>query len=587
MKKFIQVILISLVFSSIVFSQNSNVSLGKLKPFWRNHPVLGPFLQDGLWIQEVPDYMLNTDFAYKKRPFAKEVLFADHLSVVRLLGGTDSYPDLVIAKKTEVNSDGTMKKSKFSAEDTASIRKLSEYDYAFRKKDGTLGFRPELIVNRLKSYTDNGYTSFTIVLDNVPWCLIKTPLIGSFGQTGPPDNQEEWYQTVRELCITLKTILGEENANKLRFRIGTEMNGKERFNGTEDQFITHFDYAAAAIADVLPGARLGLFNISAVSIKGIQHSHNVNAFHLLKHATTEPNRKTGKSYGALPFVAASRYFCEKVNLNDICGGLVSAWDYVHDSIPGYTEFSREIHEWGAIGDWAAKPPTSNPDAFGNAMNLQVLLDFNEKGIDRLFHWNLLESVKSTKQDEILIPNSQAWGYSVLNYMSGGEAYKLTPQPTIATDKTTHSALLSVFDKKAYLLVNAYNTSRTSHNKNMVTLKIEKKSLPFKVKILKSASMNNANCVGLAVRLDIEQAGILNPIMNERPEGVFNLKDMTNNLGQAKTLVIQNWDKYKSIWKKSLTLETFKGKITEDANFYTITLEMAAPESTVIVLTEKK
>jgi hypothetical protein len=569
---------------AIIGAQSTPVSLGELKPFWRNHPVLGPFLQDGIWLDEVPGCFFENDFAYKKRPFPREVLFADRLTVVRILGGTDSYPGLILSKNSGVNNDGTMKKSEMSASDTASINQLSKYDFVYRQKDGSLAFRKELIKNRLKPYTDNGYTDLTIVLDNVPWCLTKTPIVGSFGQVAPPDNPQEWYATIKELCITLKEILGDEKANKLRFRIGTEMNGRERFAGTEDQFITHYDYAAAAIADVLPNAPLGIYNTSSASVNNVKRTHNINTFHLFDHAANGINRQSGKPNKAIPYAAISRYYSEKNNLNQIVSGAKDYWDYIRDSIPGYKKISREIQEYGAIGDWSSKPRTDNPDAFGNAMNISMLINLYASGVSQIYLWNMLDKVNIPKQKAILIPNSQLWGYSVLEYMTGGKAYQIIPITNITNvDKTTHTALLSVFNNKAYLLVTAFNPDRTKHDVYKVSIKIPKNIIPFAIEKSSRTSLTNSNSISYNLRTAIENADILSPLLAEKPEYTTNFRNMTSNMQKATDLLWQNWEEYTSMWQNSLTLKTVKGIVTQDATSYTLNFEMTTPESTIIVL----
>ena len=565
-------------------AQSSPVSLGELKPFWRNHPVLGPFLQEEIWLDEVPDYFFGNDFAYKKRPFPKEVLFADKLTVVRILGGTDSYPKLIVSKNSGVNDDGTMKKSKMSANDTVSINQLSKYDFVYRKTDGTLAFRKGLIKERLKPYTDNGYTDLTIVLDNVPWCLTKTPIIGSFGQVAPPDSPQEWYTTVKELCITLKEILGEDKANKLRFRIGTEMNGPERFAANEELFITHYDYAAAAIADVLPNAPLGLYNTSSVSIKNVKRTHNINSFHLFDHAANGINRQSGKLNKAIPYAAISRYYSEKDNLSRIVSGAKEYWDYIRDSIPGYKNFSREIQEYGPSGDWSGKPKTDNPDAFGNAMNISMLINLYASGVSQIYLWNMLDKVNIPKQKAIQIPNSQLWGYSVLEYMAGGKGYQITPSSNqLNADKTTHTALLSVFNNKAYLLVSAFNPVRTKHDLHKVSFQIPKNIIPFAIKKCRRSSLTNSNSISYNLRADMESNGLLNPLLIEKPEYTTSFKNLGSNQQKAIELLIQNWEKYVAMWKNSLTLNTANGVVSENEVSFTLDFEMTTPESTVILL----
>lgn len=583
MKKIISYCIFVLILTG-AHAQTSVIPLGELKPFWRYHPVLGPYLQDGLWLNEVPDYFLDNDFGYKKRPYPKEVLFADQLSVVRILGGTDVYPGLVLPRKTGVNEDGTMKKSSMSANDTAAINLLSKYDFVYRRKDGSLAFRKELIRNRLKPYIDNGYTDFTIVLDNVPWCLTQTPVLGGFGQVAPPDNPKEWYSTVKELCITLKELLGEEKANGLRFRIGTEMNGRERFAGTEDQFITHYDYAAAAIAEVLPGAPLGLYNVASVSVSNVKKMHNINTYNLFNHAANGINRQSGKSNKAIPYAAISRYYFEKNDLSKIVSGATEYWNYLRDSIQGYKQFTREIHEYGAIADWSVQPRTDNPDAFGNAMNLNVLINLYASGVTQIFHWNMLDQVKIPKQQTIQIPSSQLWAYSVLEYMKGGKAYKIevsTFEQNVG--KTIYTALLSVFTDKAYILISSFNPDRTNHNSQKVNIVLPKNIFPFSVKQCSKTSLTNSNCINYNLRADIEKAGILNPLLNEKPEYITNFKNLTSDIGKAGILLSNNWGKYKAMWKNSLTLQKVGDLVSKMGDTYNITIELSTPESTILVL----
>jgi len=61
------------------------VPLGTLKPFWRYSAALGPFHEKGQQLVVVPDFMLRGDFPYRKRPFAQEAMFADHLTVPEVL----------------------------------------------------------------------------------------------------------------------------------------------------------------------------------------------------------------------------------------------------------------------------------------------------------------------------------------------------------------------------------------------------------------------------------------------------------------------------------------------------------------------
>ena len=565
------------LFTNFVDAQTSPKSLGQLLPFWRSQPVLGPYLQDGLNTIEVPNYMLQTDFPYQKRSFAKEVPFADNLSVVRLLGGYSKYPGIT----------GTLTDLTTPAGITL-LNQLRAYDFVYRKADNTLGFRPELIQNRLKPYLDLGYEDLTLVLDNIPWDLTTNTnaSINSYGNRGVPNVPQEWYDTVKELCTTLKSLLGPEKANKLRFRIGTEMNSLERFNGTEAQFITHYDHAAAAIESVLPGATLSLFNISGATFNNINGvAHNVGAFRVLNHIANENNQKTGVKLTNIPnFVSFSSYFYEGNNLTTVVNEPDKIWDYVNDPIRGYqNKFSREIHEFGGLGDWNAPIPTENDGAFGGAMTLQVFMKYMEVGVDRIYHWNSFKTIPNGAL-KYQIPSSQAWIYSVLEYLSGGAVYKITPDMPSTTRVATVTSMLSVKNGKSYLLVNSFDPNKTNTVVSEVVLRIPKSYLPsISLAETKITSLTNTNCVLNEIRRDVEKANNLNPDLVLKPDYIpSDFQKLCVDYIAFKAMVLSNATKYENLWKESLTLKPVGGNITEEGTNFVIKLNMAASQNSVIV-----
>jgi hypothetical protein len=48
---------------------------------------------------------------------------------------------------------------------------IHERDLAWRDEQGRIQYRMDLLEPRLRPYLDSGIRSFTIVLDNVPWCF--------------------------------------------------------------------------------------------------------------------------------------------------------------------------------------------------------------------------------------------------------------------------------------------------------------------------------------------------------------------------------------------------------------------------------
>ncbi|MEI6176100.1 MAG: hypothetical protein WCS43_04340, partial [Verrucomicrobiota bacterium] len=51
--------------------------LGEMNGFYRYTAVLGPLLEKGHRLCTIPDWMLETDFPYQKRPSPLEIPFAD------------------------------------------------------------------------------------------------------------------------------------------------------------------------------------------------------------------------------------------------------------------------------------------------------------------------------------------------------------------------------------------------------------------------------------------------------------------------------------------------------------------------------
>ena len=281
-----------------------------------------------------------------------------------------------------------------------------------------------------------------------------------------------------------------------------------------------------------------------------------------------------------PFVSCSRYYYEKADLDRIVYGINEVWDHIEENIPGYEEMTREIHEFGALADWSAVPRTQNPDAFGNAMNLQVVINLKENGLDKLFHWNMLESVRHG--DKVMeVPSCHLWGFSVLDYMAGGEAYTIVPESD-GKNEITHTVLLSVFENKAYLMVNAFSTDRNCHDETQVSIKVPRDLVPFKIRKLTSASKNIANSIYVQIRKDFEEAGILNPLL-EGKGYTATVANMSNDAKKRNQVVAEQWDKYLAQWKDSLTLRTFEGSMRPEDDHHLISLIMKTPESTVIVL----
>ena len=553
MKKKIFILLIFAVYLTAAQGQVPK-ALGTLDPFWRNNPVLGPYLEGGLWLYQVPNFLTQSDFPYVKRPYDKEVFFADGLTMVRILGGTDFKP-------------GTSVKQPYP-----------ELDFAY-KENGVLKFRPHLIRQRIKPYLTSGYEDLTIVLDNVPWGLVNTPIFGDFGQTAPPDSPEEWYETVKQLCITLRDTLGITKADALRFRLGTENQGYVRFASTTDRFKTHYDYASTAIKEILPNAKVGIYNVAGFSITGITTGDNVKSADVLAHLSTQNNRKTNTPNTPSSFVPVSQYFFEgDYSINNSNG----AWNYITNNITGYNgTFTKEVHEFGALGHWNAAVPTNNPGAFGAALTLNELINLRAIGVKKLYHWNLVDALPSTSVP--VVPISEFWFYSVLDYMKGGASYQIFPEVSSPALAHKYTAMLSVKANKAYLLISGFNASRTNHTEEVVTFKLPKSYFAFTPNVLKYASQTTQNSILDAIYRDLASSSQLKTaVVNAGSEYVTSIRSMAD-ISTAVTMIQNNWTTYTQLWKNSLTLQENCGALNATGSYYTVKLKMTAPQCMVIVL----
>jgi hypothetical protein len=533
------------------------VALGPLERFWRYSAVLGPLLEQGYALEVVPAYLTEGDFPYPKRPYSKEVLFADHLSVVRLLGG---YND--------------------RSQDGPGDPAVRERDLAWRDQDGKIRYRMELLRPRLQPWLDAGYTDLTLVLDNVPWCFPAQPGIrASYGQGVAPRDEAEWGEFVRALCREVSAILGPEAANRLRFRVGTENNGKERFDGTQEQYLRHYEASARAVQTVLPGAKVGPFNIAGISLAGVAR-HNVNGYALAEFAATR----------ALPYdwVSYTRYFRPGEDPAWHAQTCREVWAEFERRVPSLKGVSREIHEFG-VAPWGevAKGvfPSAEPGANGGALTSQMMWHLRAAGINRLWHWLLGERIRDRGDDTPLLTGGPAWVLSVLEHMAGGEAFLIEPATKPPADGKFLAAV-SVRGDRTLLMISAYHPDIAEHTRTTVDFRLPARLLP-------SASGERVRATWLtretspydAIRRDLAAADLLAGDFVQRPDRLGNVKQMAEDRNGT-ALVAAQLPKYRQIWVDSLTLKPLDpalGTVTRDAGGLTVTVHLVPPAVLVLEL----
>ncbi len=310
---------------------------GQWEPFWRAFPVIGEWMAGGQGMETIREYQKRNSFCVQTRPLSEEILFADHLNAVRLIGGWN---------------EG------FGAEKPVPA---DEADLVYKDESGELQYRRDKLAGRLDPYLAAGYTHLTLVLDNIPYCFTTNPVEGSYGQVGAPDDFDEWQTFVSNLCMALVDRYGFETANHFRFRQGTEAQSTNRFAGTKEDYFKIYDHSAAAVKGVLPGAEFGPFNAAG----GINSSYNVPIVELASHCATGTNDATGGIGAPFDFIPISLYLANPPQAQYSAAHRVDDALATFDAIQAEYPEPRpyEIHGFGIL-TCEAGLSTSEPGACG-------------------------------------------------------------------------------------------------------------------------------------------------------------------------------------------------------------------------------
>ncbi len=561
--------------------------IGKMAAFWRNRPVVDRWLKGGLGFTRIPQYLCDASlsFPYRKKPAPHEIPFCDHVTVVRLLGGWNPK-----WRHGEVTPD----------------RPVQACDLAYRDDTGRIQYRWELLAPRLAPYAKNGY-GLTIVLDNTPWCFPQKPDGRGTGQAAPPADFAEWGAFVEELCRQLVRQYGFETANRWRFRMGTECQGKERFSGTQEQYFELYDYAAAAVKRVLPGAQFGPFNLA-----GSPDSGNVSYYALAAHCLNEPNRATGKVGTPLDFAAVSIYtspsllrgILRTTNPAFKAQQKIDFWNDLGRRHPRLANVSREVHEFGILAN-EFKIGHGEPGARGAAWMFHVMMCLREGGMDRLWNWGVFERINLGHRHQIL--RSNGWLFSILEHTVGGETHVLDPKVrpavqdvnalpedlrAIAAYKRPEKlakpgrlfvkSIAVVQGRRTLIITSAYHEDRFVTGPVDVTV-----ALPANLAALRGAprlrqtALTRTGAVHYRIRQDLAAAGLLDAKFAAVPGLLGSVKAMGGRA--AWQYVDEHWPRYEAIMKDQLTLKPFDGRVGADGQTLRITFRIAPPSVAVIVV----
>jgi len=401
---------------------------------------------------------------------------------------------------------------------------------------------------------------------------------------GPRDLQE-WHQFVGGFCRELERVLPASAREKLRFRVGTEMNGIERFGGTQEDFFAFYDATVAAVHDVFPQAPIGFYNISGADVFGIDQRHNVNSFALADHILNTPNSFLGRVTPPPGWIAFSRYFSMGVRLFERAQGAVEVWDEFENRFPALEGVSREIHEFG-IAPWGE---TGKGDAFvsmecgslGAAVTAQMMLRLREAGIDRLWHWGMTDRFRDRDNKLRSLFTGHAWLLSVFEHTVGREAWLLEPESP-SPQGLNALALVAEGPEDVIILVSAYQP------REGVVSAPESFSfrLPDSIKGLEElryVAYNKSTAAHDIIRVELEEDGLLEKRFQGNPTRTGGVREMGTGR-EAEMLVGDQLERFEQLWVDSMTLKPLpeaRGQVLPSANGTILQVELTPPEVLVM------
>lgn len=572
-------------------SEGQMAYLGKMdSAFWRTVPMPdrghlngAPVIFPGSSQNLV--FLQETDFPYQFEKYGDSpdqpyLFHGDEVIMVRFLGGWD-----MPLEKAEPN------------------------DLAYRDESGAIQLRRDLLKKHFEKYEESGVVdNYTIVLDNVPYCFPEKAARGPFGQVEAPKDFDEWHGFVVEVCKEIKVLLGEERSNKLRFRLGTEMQGSSRhpghnrFNDSQERFFAFYKTTAEAVKSVLPEAKFGPWNIAAVD-QGVEN-HLVNYRELALFCA--------KNDLPLDFVGHSLYFVPLFGEHSPLKGVESKeWNRLTNSDPEekaafyagfqetiqdvhcrYKDVPFEIHEFGVLDNELALP-SANMDAQlssrDTANMLQVMFLLKKAGFSKCTHWGLSSRIPGTVRH---ILNSHGWLLQVLDHTTGGDIWELpvSNRSRRSISKTMAWGFFGCENGKDYIVVSTFNPYRYIHTEEKLKLSLPERLLKLAGRSLRVAALDVKTSPQRVMRNDLAGAGLLTedyllhpdlPPINHR--GLISAA--VTDVAAAESLLSGNELKYVNVCKDSLTLKPFDGAVRYEEGASVLSFSTRASSVLVFEITE--
>jgi hypothetical protein len=437
-----------------------------------------------------------------------------------------------------------------------------------------------------------GYANVTLVLDNIPWSLPApgTAALGSLGQKTPAQYPSWLYWSSKQMCIELTNRYGSNIVNQFRFRMGTEYNDAERFNGTLTQYLQMYDWCARGVRESLPNVPFGPFNGS-----GDFFGEN-NVFSVAGHCASGTNYATGNTGAPFAFAPTSLYFIPYLSGTNIVGasplGAANSrkalWDAMTHDFQGLSPWKKEIHEFGILGSEVLKAGSTTetvftwePGARGTAQRFHTLVYLLQYGCTGIQHWDVDVSERfSNETSSIEMLTGLGWLYSIFDHFRGSNV-PIYRQPVFnsSTDGTEFVSMVALPSNKVVVLVSAYNQWRNRHQTHQVTVLLPKSwfagnngrwSVGRNGQI---AKLDQSTAFHDVVRGDLSAANLLYADYQNNPDIIAHVSFMAGARGDA--YVMSNLSRYEGLIQDSLTLQPLAnahGSLTDyDTTHYVLTL----------------
>ena len=547
-------VIISLMMYAVLYAQ---VPLGKMTAFWRTCMMTGGKDQEEPWhLYENPvAYLDQTDFPYNYSKYGYTpddafVLHADRASFVRFL----------------------------------STGKSDKNDLAERV-DGKIILRADRLRKRFaKTEAAGTIKNYILVLDNIPFCFPRHEdiRVETYGQTALPADMDEWVSFISDLCLEIKDVLGEEKADHLIFRMGTEAHDGERFHYDDPNVMINFyKMTAEAVKTVLPGAEFGPYN---------------------SHTPWQPDKQILKfpdlvrycmKYDLpLDFIGYSWYVQGEKALTDP-SSFISHWENAVSINSDLIGVPKEYHEFGSLGlrgNKYVRPSCDNAAAIFN-----MLMDSKAGGLTGIYHWPVDVKIADSPSKHVL--NALGWVFQVLDHTTGGDSYLLDTKSSHPDYGSQIRALgaLNCDNNNSYLLISSFNTDIEKSRKEIVTVRMPIDLVEFNInqKFVKAAVLDRSNCPLLAIRNDLQAAGYVSSEYVSRPNVtlyfpvhyVFVHGSLTNAAAARKYLSLHR-QKYADLCSDSLTYKHTQVSIAEEDTNFVIKIPVRANSISVIDLQRK-